>query len=172
MEAKDVKVILYKHALWLGGFSGGKKADLRSADLRGADLRSADLSSANLSSANLRSANLRYANLYGAILSYADLRSANLSYADLSSANLFGADLRSAGLLTFQFNRHQAFCTLDGKITIGCHTHTIAEWLKDFKAIGAKADYSEQEVFAYGIFISLCARQQRNKDKAEGVLRD
>jgi len=49
----ELKVILSKHAEWLGDSDTGERADLRSADLRSADLSSADLRYANLSSANL-----------------------------------------------------------------------------------------------------------------------
>jgi uncharacterized protein YjbI with pentapeptide repeats len=42
MDAKELKVVLDKHAAWIKN-EGGERADLSGADLRGADLRGADL---------------------------------------------------------------------------------------------------------------------------------
>jgi len=172
ISEQELKDILDKHGKWLRNENGGERANLSSADLRSADLHYANLSSANLSSANLSSANLRYANLRSADLSSANLSSADLRYADLSSANLSSADLRSAdlhyanlssanlssaNLVLFQFQRHQAFYTLDGTLRIGCIVMPISEWLIGFEEIGKKEGYNEQQIKAYGNFIKLCA---------------
>mgnify|MGYP003455648224 CR=1 FL=1 len=94
----DIKTVLEKHAAWIRGEEGGKRANLSDANLSdanlyGADLRGANLYGANLSGANLSGANLSYANLYGA-----DLRGANLYGANLSRANLYGANLTDSNL--------------------------------------------------------------------------
>ena len=103
----------------------------------------ADLSYANLRYANLRSADLRYANLR-----YADLRSADLSYANL---------------MFFQFQKHQAFFTLDGTLRIGCIAMPVSEWLLGFQEIGKKNEYTPQQIKAYGNFIKMCAEMMEEK---------
>lgn len=76
----EIKEILRKHKLWLGGDPEGERANLVGANLERADLRRADLEGANLEGANLRGANLVGANLERADLRGADLREANLDY--------------------------------------------------------------------------------------------
>ena len=127
ISEQELKDILDKHGKWLRNENGGERA--------------------NLSFANLSSANLRYANL-----SFANLR-----YADLSSANLRSADLSSANLVLFQFQRHQAFYTLDGTLRIGCLVMPVTEWLIGFEEIGKKEGYNEQQIKAYGNFIKMCS---------------
>ena len=90
-------------------------------------------------------------------LRYANLSFANLRYADLSSANLSYADLRYADLVLFQFQRHQAFYTLDGTLRIGCLVMPVTEWLIGFEEIGKKEGYNEQQIKAYGNFIKMCS---------------
>lgn len=72
---------------------------------------------------------------------------ANLSYANLSYANL----------ITFQFQRHQAFFTLDGTLRIGCMVMPISEWLLGFEEVGKNEGYNDQQIKAYGAFIKMCA---------------
>lgn len=148
ISEQELKDILDKHGKWLRNEEGGEKADLSYTDLRSANLRSANLSYADLSSADLRSANLSWANL-----SWANLELADLSWANLSSANL-----SSANLLIFQFNRDQAFFTLDGMLRIGCIFMPISEWLIGYEEIAKAHKYSEIETKAYGDFIKYCAK--------------
>jgi len=174
ISEQELKDILDKHGKWLRNEENGERADLSSANLRSANLSYADLRYANLSyanlryanlsSANLRSANLSSANLSYADLSYADLRYANLSYANLLYANLRYADLSSANLLTFQFQRHQAFYTFDDNLRIGCLNFPLHEWINKFEEIGKKENYSEQQIKAYGLFIKMCAEVQLTKN--------
>jgi Pentapeptide repeats (8 copies) len=157
ISKEELKDILDLHGKWFRGEEGGARADLSSADLR-----YADLSSANLRYADLRSANLRYADLSSADLRYADLRSANLRSADLSSADLSYADLSSANLryanlVTFQFQKHTAYYTLDGALRIGCVFMPISEWILGFEEIGESHGYTKQQIKAYGKFIKQCA---------------
>ena len=135
-----------------------RSANLRSANLRSADLRSADLSFANLRSADLSCADLSFADLRSANLSCADLRSADLSCADLRSADLSFANLHAANLLSFQFNKHVAYFTIDGTLSIGCERLPITEWVICFKEIGKANDYSDLEIEAYGDFIKMCLK--------------
>lgn len=79
--------------------------------------------------------------------------------ANLHSTNLRAADLsHSIDLLTFQFQRHIAFYTLDGSLTIGCLTLPITEWAETFEEIGQNAGYCPEQIKAYGQFIKLCLR--------------
>ena len=162
ISEQELKDILDNHGKWLRDEEDGvcadlSSADLRYADLRSADLRSADLRSADLSYANLSHANLSYANLSYADLRYADLRSADLSSADLRYADLSYANLSHANLAIFQFQRHQAFYTLDGTLRIGCFVMPVTEWLLGFEEIGKKNGYDEEQIKAYGNFIKSCA---------------
>ena len=93
MNAKQLTEVLRKHAMWLRGEDGGKRADLSWANLSRANLSGANLSRADLSWANLSRANLSRANLPGADLSLANLSRANLSGANLSRADFSGANL-------------------------------------------------------------------------------
>ncbi len=133
---EELENILKEHKLWLADSTKGKRADLSWANLR-----SADLCNANLRYANLRNANLRSA----------DLSSANLRSSDLRSANL-----RNTGLLIFQYQRHQAYYTKDGSLTIGCLLMPITEWVLGYEEIGKYNKYSEEEIKAYGCFIKKC----------------
>lgn len=71
MTREQLQEIMDAHALWLGNYEAGARADLSWADLT-------------------------RANLSGANLTWADLTWANLSWANLSRANLSGADLSGA----------------------------------------------------------------------------
>ena len=96
MTKQEIDEILSRHADWLNGISGGKKADLRGADLREADLRGADLWRADLRGADLWGANLR-------------------------EADLWRADLRGAkSLKFFQWDKHTAVFDNHSMIRIGC----------------------------------------------------
>ena len=155
ISEQELKNILDKHGKWLIKEKGGERADLSSANLS-----YANLSSANLSSADLRSADLRYA----------DLRYANLSSANLSSANLRYADLSSADLMIFQFQRHQAFYSLDDNLRIGCLYLPLDEWVNKFEEIGKREQYSDLQIKVYGSFIKMCAEMQLTKsDRIVGV---
>ena len=175
ISEQELKNILDKHGKWLIKENGGERADLSYADLRYANLRYANLSYADLSyadlryadlsSADLRYANLRYANLSSANLSYADLR-----YADLSSADLRYADLSSANLMIFQFQRHQAFYSLDDNLRIGCLYLPLDEWVNKFEEIGKREQYSDLQIKVYGSFIKMCAEMQLTKsDRMVGI---
>ena len=170
ISEQELKNILDKHGKWLIKENGGERADLSYADLRYADLRSADLSYANLRYADLRYANLSYADLRYANLSSANLRSANLRYADLSSADLSSADLSSADLMIFQFQRHQAFYSLDDNLRIGCLYLPLDEWVNKFEEIGKREQYSDLQIKVYGSFIKMCAEMQLTKsDRMVGI---
>ena len=145
ISEQELKNILDKHGKWLIKENGGERADLSYADLR--------------------YANLRYANLSYADLSYADLR-----YADLSSADLRYANLSSANLMIFQFQRHQAFYSLDDNLRIGCLYLPLDEWVNKFEEIGKREQYSDLQIKVYGSFIKMCAEMQLTKsDRIVGV---
>jgi len=145
ISEQELKNILDKHGKWLIKENGGERADLSYADLRYANLRYANLSYADLSYADLR---------------YADLRSADLRYANLSSANL----------MIFQFQRHQAFYSLDDNLRIGCLYLPLDEWVNKFEEIGKREQYSDLQIKVYGSFIKMCAEMQLTKsDRIVGV---
>ena len=103
-------------------------------------------------------------------LSYANLRYANLSSANLSSANLSYADLSYADLMIFQFQRHQAFYSLDDNLRIGCLYLPLDEWVNKFEEIGKREQYSDLQIKVYGSFIKMCAEMQLTKsDRIVGV---
>ena len=103
-------------------------------------------------------------------LSSADLRYANLSSANLSSANLSYADLSYADLMIFQFQRHQAFYSLDDNLRIGCLYLPLDEWVNKFEEIGKREQYSDLQIKVYGSFIKMCAEMQLTKsDRIVGV---
>ena len=145
ISEQELKNILDKHGKWLIKENGGERADLSYADLRYANLRYANLSYADLSYADLR---------------YADLRSADLRYANLSSANL----------MIFQFQRHQAFYSLDDNLRIGCLYLPLDEWVNKFEEIGKREQYSDLQIKVYGSFIKMCAEMQLKKsDRIVGI---
>ncbi len=99
MKKKNLKEILKKHCLWLGGQDGGERADLRNVNLQNVHLRHANLRRANLQGANLRDANLRHASLWDAKLMDANLKGADLRDANFRAADLQGANLEDAILI-------------------------------------------------------------------------
>jgi len=129
-------------------------ANLRGANLSGANLRWADLREANLSGADLRWADLREANLGGADLRWADLREANLGEANLRWADLRWADLQGCKqyVVVIRASR-DSIVGIDDDIRIGCKRMTLAEWLRRFEAVGREADYTEQQIAEYGIYL-------------------
>ena len=140
ISEQELKDILDKHGKWLIKENGGERADLSYADLR-------------------------YANLSYADLSYADLR-----YADLRSADLRYANLSSANLMIFQFQRHQAFYSLDDNLRIGCLYLPLDEWVNKFEEIGKREQYSDLQIKVYGSFIKMCAEMQLTKsDRMVGI---
>jgi hypothetical protein len=125
---EELKEILRLHEL--EGCADLSYATLIGSDLSCADLSGADLSGANLSGADLSGANLSCANLCGA-----NLCGANLSCANLSGANLCGvignmAEVKSLHLDTYNI------CYTCNMLTIGCQSHSIAEW----------AGFSDEEI--------------------------
>ena len=134
MESKELQERLRLHRLWLQGDKEGERANLYRANLSGADLSGANLSGANL---------------YGA---------------NLSGANLSKTLLEGKAILSFQYKKHTAYFYGLNEITIGCHKHSIAHWLKNFKAIGEKEGYSTEEISKYGKFIKGCAKIQKELD--------
>ena len=108
-------------------------------------------------------ATLAGANLARADLAGADIARANLAGAYLAGATLAGANLAGAKVLYFAFNKHTAYATLNGEITIGCHKKSVAEWVEKYAEIGAHEKYTQDEIEAYGTFIKLVAQLENNK---------
>jgi hypothetical protein len=154
MNKSELDKILKDHADYLAG-NGGRKANLRGANLRGADFQYADIRYTNLQYANLRGADLRDADLQYANLRGADLRDADLRDANLRGADFRYADLRDADLLTFQYQKNQAYCTGE-RLIIGCEDKSLAEWADCYEEIGKNNGYTELQIAMYGKFIEMC----------------
>ena len=63
--------------------------------------------------------------------------------------------------LYIQGSAHCATNVKHGYIAIGCEVHTYAEWLKNYKAICAKAGYSEEQIKEYKAIIDLFVKVGR-----------
>ena len=172
MEQEKLMAVLTAHSLWRSSAGvSGSRANLSRADLSGANLSRANLSGADLSGTNLSGANLSRANLYGVNLSGADLSGANLYGTNLSGANLSGADLYGANLSRADlYGANLSGADLSGadlsganmyvsyfwrylvnanseQMSIGCETHTWAEWKEKGVAIARQhhgADCAKQ----------------------------
>jgi len=107
---------------------------------------------------NLQEADLQRANLEGADLQGAYLQGANLYRANLWEAHLQGAYLYGTEILSFQGDRHFAYCHED-RIQIGCVDKRIEYWVEHYKEIGLDQAYSEQDIEEYGAFIKMCKRR-------------
>jgi hypothetical protein len=161
-------------------------ANLRGANLEGANLVGAYLVGANLVGANLVGANLEGANLVGADLEGADLEGANLGGADLVGANLVGAYLSGANLeganleganlrgtylsgangldkfpIQIGGHKHWLITTPEGKLQIGCHVYSFAEWRRHAEEIGAQESYSALDVEIYKLHIDHIEKVSR-----------
>jgi hypothetical protein len=117
--------------------------------------RGANLEGANLMDANLLGANLRGANLGGANLEGAYLDGANLEGANLEGANLEGARGISLPILNIQGSAYHLFY-MGGKISIGCETHTVEYWMKNYKTIGEEHSYTAEQINEYYGYIKIC----------------
>ena len=106
--------------------------------------------------ANLRGADLREANLRGADLRGADLHEANLRGANLHGANLHGANL-SEGATIIIGSRHVVTVYPD-RVSIGCHTRTLAKWLDSYERIGAEEGYTTEQIAEYGEILNRVAK--------------
>ena len=73
-----------------------------------------------------------------------------------------GANLKNTNVSMFLFQQHQAIYTPGGTIRIGCESHKLDYWLKNYKKIGKKHNYSKEEIEAYGDWIkSFSSFKQR-----------
>lgn len=48
-----------------------------------------------------------------------------------------------------------------GHIAIGCEIHTIEHWLKNYKAIGKKQNYTKEQIKEYGLHIKYIAKMEK-----------
>jgi hypothetical protein len=132
-------------------------------------------SGADLSGANLYGANLYGADLSGADLSGANLYGANLYGANLYEANLYGANLSWAkGVLRISGGRHEFIASDTGLVSVGCRAYPIARWLKSYRAVGKREDYSPAEIADYADRLRLAAawiKRQKRAAKAKKAKR-
>ena len=55
--------------------------------------------------------------------------------------------------------------TLDGDyINIGCKSHTIEHWIKNYKDIGERQEYTEEEIAEYRDYVSLLAHIKESRN--------
>lgn len=107
----------------------------------------------------------------------ANLSEVDLSEVDLSGANLYGAKLpgiilENIPVLSFQFNRHTARYFGDGVLQIGCHKHSLAQWVGQYKKIGKINKYTPKEIKAYGDFIKFCIKLTPKRLRSSGGIYD
>ena len=96
----------------------------------------------------------------------ADLCEANLRGADLRGADLRGADLCEAnGIEKFPIyilgHKHFLQTTSGGKLQIGCHIKTLAEWEEHAEEIGKAENYSALDIEIYRLHIAHIAKVSR-----------
>lgn len=139
--------------------------DLSGADLSFTDLDGLDLSNTNFSNACLRYTNFSSTKLNDTIFKNADLRNANFYASDIRDTDFYNVDLRGANLIetpfwTFSAGQHRAvFIPWQGIIQIGCIQHPVDVWLKNYRDIGRREKYSEEEIELYGKFIEMCYKK-------------
>ena len=103
------------------------------------------------------------------VQSGADLRGVNLRDADLGDADLYGADLGDSKFpIQILGHRHFLQTTADGKLQIGCHTHTLDWWIKNAEKIGEVEGYSSLDIEIYKLHIKHIAKVARLLWKREG----
>ena len=94
----------------------------------------------------------------GAYLGGANLRGADLEGADLGGAYLEGAYGLERFTLQIGGHKHWLITTQDGKLKIGCHTHTFAEWERHADKIGSAEGYDALDIEIYKLHIAHLAK--------------
>lgn len=132
---------------------------LDDVNLSGAYLEQANLSNAMIFNSDLQKIYLEQANLQGT-----DFQDTRLCYASLAGADMAGTKLNNTTVigvhgkqvLTYVNGRHTAIY-VDGFISIGCQTHPVSHWLKNYMELGNKHHYSEEKINNYGNWIKYIA---------------
>ena len=154
MKQTELNEILESHKLWLEtNGKSGERANLAGVDLRRANLRYVDLKHVNLSYSNLEAVDLAFSNLEGANLAFSNLEDSNLVGVNLT-------DIYGKEIITLQAGKHFAYYC-DNLIKIGCETHNVQFWLKNYKEIAAFHCYSKQNTKDYGNFIKFIAKRRK-----------
>ena len=76
------------------------------------------------------------------------------------NAQVYG-DAWEKSPLYIQGSRHAMTLCSHTEIAIGCHIRKIAEWRKNYKAIGKAEGYSPAEIKEYGEYIALMSKTAR-----------
>ena len=77
----------------------------------------------------------------------------------LGDAELSGNATHTVSPLQIQGTRHFLNVDFDADVVyvkIGCMRKTLSDWLKDFSTIGAKDDYTPDQINEYGEYLKLC----------------
>ena len=77
---------------------------------------------------------------------------ATRSGAYLSGANLSGANLDRVVVVIVA--SHHVITAYADRVEIGCHSHTIDNWLDNYESIGAEAHYPPEAITEYGQHLS------------------
>ena len=90
-------------------------------------------------------------------------RGAYLGGANLEGAYLVGANLRGAKGITPQTlqilgTRHALIVRDYGRIEIGCHSKTLAQWEKHYTKIGEAEGYTAEQIEEYREHIASCRK--------------
>jgi len=59
-------------------------------------------------------------------------------------------------MISIQGTKHHFFY-MNGIIKIGCEEHTIKKWLSDYKLIGKRNNYTDNQIDEYFKYIKMCA---------------
>jgi hypothetical protein len=136
--------------------------DFTGARLSGIDLAGTNLTEINLTRADLAGANLFKSNLFDADLTWADLTGADLTGTNLIGTNLFGVNFcKTIGVklpIISIFGSIHNFCYYNGEITIGCECHTVQYWIENYKTMGARHNYSPEQIDEYFGYIKMCEK--------------
>jgi len=116
-----------------------------------------DFTRANLTGANLTRTNLTGANRFRANLTGADLTGANLFGINFFGINFFGAIGIQTPIISISGSMHN-FCYYNGEIAIGCECHTVQYWIENYKTIGARHNYSHEQIDEYFGYIKMCEK--------------
>lgn len=67
--------------------------------------------------------------------------------------------------LYIQGPRHAITVSSAELVQIGCHGYPLSRWLKSYKAVGKKENYSAEEIEEYGRYLKMIAEHLGVNDK-------
>jgi carbonic anhydrase/acetyltransferase-like protein (isoleucine patch superfamily) len=105
------------------------------------------------------------------VFGYAQVSGKALVYGDAQvygDARVYGnarvsGDEWNISPLYIQGTRHSITTCSHNEIAIGCEIHTVKEWLKNYKTIGKKNNYSSTEILEYKLVLDFAAAWLRKR---------